>query len=111
MIDTTTETTSTTMKRMKDLTKTNPDAYRLVFAWLVGAGTINSALGKHIDKAIDYVTTTTTLPAPTFPAGTVSASVISLSGPLEMADPQSRYLIESWVHWKLRVLRMRLKGD
>ena len=43
------------MKRMEDLVKSNPDAYRLALHWLAGAADINPELGEHLDKAINYV--------------------------------------------------------
>lgn len=43
------------VNRMRHLAETNPDVYRFAFVWLSGAGGINKELGKHLDKAVDYV--------------------------------------------------------
>ena len=54
MSETATEVQMDRMKQMKDLAKSNPDAYVFVFAWLAGAASANTELGEHLDKAIDY---------------------------------------------------------
>ena len=43
------------MDRMRKLAESNPDVYAYAFAWLAGVASINTELGKHLDKAIDYV--------------------------------------------------------
>ncbi len=55
MNKTATEVQMDYMSRMDKLAETNPDAYRYVFAWLAGAGSINPELAEHLDKAIDFV--------------------------------------------------------
>jgi len=55
MGDTATEVQMAWMNRIKDLAESNPDVYRHAFAWVAGAGSVNEELGKHVEKAIDYV--------------------------------------------------------
>ena len=56
MIDTTTKRHSQVqLDRMKELAKTNPDAYRFALAWLAGGGDANPELRLRVDASIDYV--------------------------------------------------------
>ena len=55
MSETATEVQMDYMSRMKTLAESNPDAYAYAFAWLVGAASLNPELGKHLDKATDFV--------------------------------------------------------
>ena len=55
MSKTATEVQMDRMKQMRGLAESNPDVYRLTFAWLAGTASINPELGEHLDKAIDFV--------------------------------------------------------
>ena len=55
MSETATEVQMDRMKQMRDLAESNPDVYAYAFAWLAGVASINTELGEHLDKAINYV--------------------------------------------------------
>ena len=55
MSETAAEVQMDRMKRIKDLAESNPDVYRLVFAWLAGVASANPPLRSHLDKAVNYV--------------------------------------------------------
>ena len=55
MSETATEVQMDRISRMDKLTETTPDVYRYAFAWLAGAGSVDSELAERIDKAIDFV--------------------------------------------------------